>query len=267
MTSKQAFDGSSARTARQAAVVMLTTILLAVAGLSAVPTANAAEYYSSTLTGTNVNVRPCVNTASSTCNPVATSGSATRVRMTCWRDGSSATGNYTSVRWFLAELNTAGGPEGFIHSSFVTNQTEVPECGTLARVRAADWALGQVGQTRAPGEFNGMNWAPGPVGEWSGDCAKLVYLAYTRAGVGSYPLKNAIEQWNALPNKSAASRGYLPRYGDPVFWNIARPYGHTAIYVGGTRAVGTQGLDHDNLPVAIYDLNRYANYLGYAKAA
>ena len=226
-----------------------------------------APYYSSVVTTASVNMRPCVNLADPHCAPIGTTGAATRARMTCWRDGSGVTGRYFTNRWFLVELNTPGGPEGFIHASYVTSQTSVPECGTLARVRAVDWALGQVGQPFAPAEYGqgvwGMDWAPGPNREWSGDCAKLPFIAYKRQGL-NYPLADAIRQWKALPDKRVASTGYLPRFGDPVFWDIARPWGHTALSVGGNKVVGTRGVDGNRRPVEIYPISDYSSYLGYA---
>ncbi|WP_454552863.1 hypothetical protein [Geodermatophilus nigrescens] len=159
-----------------------------------------------------------------------------------------------------------------MHSSFVTNQTSVPNCNTLARVRAVDWALTQVGQTYASTDYRqgvwGMNWGPGPDREWAGDCAKLPFIAYVRQGV-SYPLADAIRQWDRMPSRQSASAGYYPRFGDPVFWTIPGvPEGHTALYAGGTKAVGTTGLDWNGTPVAIYDLQKPgATYLGYGRVA
>lgn len=246
-------------------VAVLGALLIAPAGV-----ASAASYYSSTLTQQNVNLRPCVYSMSGVCTPVGTTANATAAKMICWRDGANATGRYTSNRWFLIEANSQGGPEGFVHSSFVTHQTRVPNCNTVARVRAVDWALTQVGQTYASTDYRqgvwGMDWRPGPDREWAGDCAKLPFIAYMRQGV-SYPLADAIRQWDLMPSRQSASAGYYPRFGDPVFWDIARPYGHTALYVGGTKAVGTTGMDFNGTPVAIYDLTSRPNYLGYGRVA
>ncbi|TDW98254.1 hypothetical protein [Kribbella sp. VKM Ac-2566] len=244
-------------------LVFATTAASVVAAglLTAVPAS--AAYYASTITP-GMRVRSCVNTASAACGQVATTTSTGR--MQCWRDGSWADGNYSSNRWFLMELSN--GQEGFVHSSFVTNQVSVPNCDTLVRVRAADWALGQVGRVYAPTadlrpEFV---WAPGPTGEWSGDCAKLPYLAYLHAGM-SYPLANAIDQWQAFKNAGKARYDRFPRYGDPVFTSIA-PYGHTGLYVGGQSMVGTQGVDNKYLPVQVYSMiDRYPTYLGWARHA
>lgn len=49
----------------------------------------------------------------------------------CYTDAGWATGNYSSNRWFLAYVNTAGRKAPlwlWVHSSFVTNQSGVPRC-------------------------------------------------------------------------------------------------------------------------------------------
>ena len=76
-------------------------------------------------------------------------------------------------------------------------------------------------------------WVEQYYAEWSGDCAKLLHYGYTYSAGVSYSAGNAIDQYYAY--KSAGRiHGGLPRYGAPVFYNVAAPYGHTAIYVGGT---------------------------------
>jgi hypothetical protein len=198
----------------------------------------------------NVNLRPCVDTGNPNCSPVGTSGSSGAWKMRCWRDGSWATGNYRSNRWFLIVLND--GREGFVHSSFVGNQTATPNCNELPYVRAADWAIARIGQYTQP---NGVG--------WSGYCATFTHNAFTQGAGVAYEPGNAIDQYWKYRNRGMI-RGGLPRFGDPVFYDIARPYGHTAIYIGGTTVVTTQGLEGANLPVARRDLYSFSNYLGWA---
>jgi cell wall-associated NlpC family hydrolase len=113
-------------------------------------------------------------------------------------------------------------------------------------------------------DYSPSDWAPGPSGEWSGDCAKLTASSFTRgAGVG-YRRGNAIDQYNGYKSAGLVYGG-IPRHGDPVFYNIAAPYGHTAIYIGGTTVVTTQGMDFARQPVARRDLHSFANYLGWAR--
>jgi hypothetical protein len=243
-------------------LVMLLGMLI-----GTVPTASAASYYASAIAPGN-NVRACADTVEP-CRVLTTTTSTGR--MQCWRDAGWATGRYSSNRWFLMELSN--GQEGFVHSSFVTNQTSVPNCNSLARVLAADFALAQVKSRSAyaPAEYGqgalgGMDWNPGPNREWSGDCAKLPYIAYKRVGV-SYPLNHAIGQWTDLASRRG-NNAYLPRYGDPVFFAIGT-YGHTGLYIGGQSMVGTQSGDWAYKPVDIYPLfnNGYGTYLGWAKVS
>ncbi len=223
----------------------------------------ASQAREATVTG-GVNLRPCVDLGRSVCSPVGTTGSTASATMRCWRDGSTATGAYTSNRWFLMLL--ADSREGFVHSSYVRNQNGVPNCNTLPYVRAADYALGLVGQVYAASSLASRytDWAPGPYAEWSGDCAKLTHASWVYGAGASYANGNAIVQYRYYRDRGMIYGG-LPRFGEPVFYNIAAPYGHTAIYVGGTTIVSTQGMDGSRLPVVRRDINSFGNYLGWAR--
>lgn len=227
-------------------------------------TTSALPASAATLSGSNVNIRACVDIANPVCAaPVGTTGSAGIAKMRCWRDGSTVTGNYRSQRWFLVMLTD--DREGYIHSSFVTNQQNVPNCSTLAYVRAADFAISQVGKVYADSgvasQYSAADWAPGPYAEYSGDCAKLTGSSYRTTG-STYPRASAIGQFNSFRNAGKILAG-IPRYGSPVFYNIT-DWGHTAIYIGGTSIVSTQKLDGARLPVVVQDLHSYGAYLGYA---
>lgn len=213
-----------------------------------------------------VNIRPCVDLGQAVCAPLGSTNGTGINTLRCWRDGSWATGNYPSNRWFLAYLSD--GREGYVHSSFVAGQYATPNCSTLAYVRAADKARSYYGQTYATSdiasEFSASDWAPGPYAEWSGDCAKLTSSAYRHGAGLSYASGNAIVQYRTYKNAGPILGG-IPRYGAPVFYDIAAPYGHTAIYIGGTTIITTQGMDNARLRVVRKDLYSYANYLGWAK--
>lgn len=243
---------------RRAAVTLATTGALVASGMVLAPAASAA-----TVTP-GVNLRPCVDLGQAVCSPVGTTSGTGVNTIRCWRDGSWATGNYSSNRWLLVYLSD--GREGYVHSSYVAGQYATPSCGTLAYVRAADKALSYYRQQSAPSDIASRysDWAPGPYAEWSGDCAKLTHSAYVYgAGLG-FAGGNAIQQYNTYRSQGAVLGG-LPRYGAPVYYNIAAPYGHTAIYIGGTTVITTQGMDGNNLPVERRDLYSFANYLGWAK--
>jgi hypothetical protein len=246
---------------RRVGVLLLAFFTLVGITLLSVAPANAAAITS------NVSLRPCVDLANGNCAPVGTTATNGMRKMRCWRDGSWATGNYRSNRWFLVVLNDER--EGYVHSSFVprSSQTPEPNCGTLAAVRAADFVIGLIGQTYATttvaADYAAGDWAPGPYAEWSGDCAKLTGSSFSRGARISYKLGNAIDQYGAY-KRDGLIQGGIPRYGDPVFYSTAMPWGHTAIYIGGKTVVSTQGLDGAKLPVARRDLNSFANYLGWA---
>ncbi len=107
------------------------------------------------------------------------------------------------------------------------------------------------------------DWVPGPYAEWSGDCAKLAHYGFAYAAGHPFATGDAIQMYQTYKNAGKIYGG-LPRYGDPVFYNIAAPYGHVAIYVGGTTIVSTQGMDNAYQPVARRDINSFGNYLGWA---
>ncbi len=213
-------------------------------GVVAAPAASAA-----TVTP-NVSLRPCVNVSNSNCAPVGTTSGSGVYKIRCWRDGSWATGRYASNRWFL--LSLSDGREGYVHSSFVGGQYSTPNCGELPYVRAADWAIARIGQVS---QTNGVG--------WSGYCATFTHNAFTQGAGVSYVAADAINQYWAYRNRGMIHGGW-PRYGDPVFYNIATPYGHTAIYIGGNMVVTTQGLEGANLPIARRELNSFGSYLGWA---
>ena len=232
---------------------LLLTLAAALFGLNLL---NAPAASAASVTG-GINLRPCVDLGNPNCGSVGTTDGGNLYKMRCWRDGSWATGNYASNRWFLVSLND--GREGYVHSSFVGGQYATPNCGELAYVRAADWAIARIGQVTQD-NFPGN---PTPGAGWSGYCATFTYGAF-RAGAGvAYPAANAIDQYWNFKNRGMIYGGW-PRYGDPVFYNIAQPYGHTAIYIGGTTVVSTQGMEGANQPVARRDLNSFPAYLGWA---
>jgi len=150
------------------------------------------------------------------------------------------------------ELNN--GQEGYVHSSFVGSQVAVPNCSSLPRVLAADWALARIGNIDAPA----------PYYKWSGWCLGFVNMAYQSAGVYKLSAPSAIDQWRTLQSQGL-TRGGIPRYGDPAFTS-ASASGHVFVYIGGRYGVGTQGAAGANRPIGIYDMyNAYPSYLGWGR--
>lgn len=127
---------------------------------------------------------------------------------------------------------------------------------------AAAWAAAQQGKRYADPADAALfsDWAPGPFGEWSGDCAKFAYLAWLKAGK-AIARGNAREQYYAYASRvqgGAAPAGAL------VFWpNVAAPFGHIAISDGAGGVYTTQGLDHANLPIARVPVGHFGAPAGW----
>jgi hypothetical protein len=242
-------------------VWMLGLILLAALAtlLAPMPAKAAGPYITQT-----ANVRACTNTGNGNCAPLTTIGTSTPVIMVCWRDESWATGAYSSNRWFLVR-RSSDGMEGFVHSSLVGSQSTVPNCGSVPRAMAGLNAIARIGQVYANSSDAALfsDWAPGPYGEWSGDCKKLVSTAWYRATGRLLVSGNAKPTFDYYwANRGEKGYGY-PRYGSLVGYNIAAPYGHIAVSVGVNRIVSTQGLDFARLPVAMQTTGSYSNPLGW----
>ncbi len=209
----------------------------------------------------------CVNTANKGCLPTGmpSVSSGQKATMLCWQDGSTATGDYTTNRWFWVSGSFG---EGFVTASVVRNQTNVPACATMKRFVAADAAVARNGQQQASTSdtatfISGTNneWKPGPNGEWAGDCPKLPAIGWLAAGV-TIPRKNAIKNYATWKGQGKIQSGVPPR-GAVVFYDIAKPLGHTAISLGNGYIVTTQGLDWSNKANTVMLYTGYSNYLGY----
>jgi hypothetical protein len=155
----------------------------------------------------------------------------------------------------------------------------IPFCATsqpppsTAADRAAAEAMARVGQTQAgAGDlalFSAAEWAPGPVGEWAGDCPKLPYAAWYHATGGAVRIQkgNAINNFNYY-NSRGLIRGGVPPVGAVTFYAATASnanLGHTAISVGGGNVATTTGLDGAGSANAIRPYNSVGGgaYLGY----
>lgn len=144
----------------------------------------------------------------------------------------------------------------------------IPMCGGAPQPstradRAVAWARSQVGRVYASATDAApyADWAPGPYGEWSGDCIKFANRAWAVAGV-SIPRGNAINVYYAYRNQGRVHTTGTPPAGALVFWNISYA-GHVAVSVGGGQVIGTRGMDFARLAVAQYSVSTYGNYLGW----
>ncbi len=214
-------------------------------------------------------LRLCTNTANAGCVPAGmpTVSTNASVRMVCWQKGSWDTGDYGTDMWFWI---TSPRGEGYVTASVVRNQTSVPACSTKKGWVAAEAALARHGQRTASatdrGLFADREWAPGPVGEWAGDCPKLPYVAWRTTGV-TVPKSNAIDNYRTW---RARAGGSLPTSAPPrgaiAFWNVTS-YGHTAVALGNGFVATTTGMDFDGTPNTVRPYTYWSSYLGWAMPA
>lgn len=217
---------------RKLAVILATIVATTALVTGTATQANAAD---SRISG-RAGLHYCIeNTAACTYHLMFAAGSA---HMVCWRDGRSATGAYTSNRWFYV---TQGSKKGWAHSSWVTNQVRTPNCSTRRDVSKASWAAARIGETKAsPTVARWLGWQADP--RWSGGCAGFG-AASLRFGFGAEPRfkGNAYAKFLSYRNVGKAN-GWVadPPIGSSVFWS-AGPYGHEAVYLGGGVVATTWG--------------------------
>jgi hypothetical protein len=200
------------------------------------------------------NVRAC---ASTTCGVYGALRSGTAVTMSCWTDNQWVIGNYNSNRWFKV---SGGGLNGFIHSSFVINQTPTPNCnagggaasGSIG-VRAADKAsayVGQWGGNACVSAFGGNGYVGGYSG---GQCRQFVncvvkLVSGINPAASDYSFPGAR---NLGKNVNAAVKG------DIIQWGVG---GHTAIILanlgGGNFSVVDSNWGYTE-KVSIHNVNFY----------
>jgi cell wall-associated NlpC family hydrolase len=146
-----------------------------------------------------------------------------------------------------------------------------PAGDTLA-ANVANWARAHVGvryatpAERALMRQTGSDWlrrGDGPLGEWSGDCARFAYLAWHANGVR--PIKGATAKAvGDAYTRAGRMRGGEPPVGALVFYHWGR-YGHVGISLGGGQVVSTQGMDYARRPIRQHAYNGIGlGYRGWA---
>ena len=179
------------------------------------------------------------------------------VIMKCWQDAPYFGKN---MRWFWVSSSSG---EGYVTSTIVQRQTIVGLCSNDPHNIVAEAALARMGQTYASAAdrtyFTNSEWTPGPVGEWQGDCVKLVYVSWKMANI-TVPKQNAITNYNLWKQKKSLGQGYPPR-GDIAFWSVTA-YGHTAIGLGDGYVASTNGLDNQS-PVNANSVKPYLSWSSY----
>jgi hypothetical protein len=185
--------------------------------------------------------------------------------MVCWKDAAPFAGRYSSQRWFW--LDTPAG-SGYVHSSYVEHQTVVPACWTKPAWVAADEALARAGQREASDAdralFAAKEWKPGPVGEWAGDCPKLPYLGWSKAGV-TIPKRHAILNYRTWAAAGRIAQG-VPARGAVAFWKLTKD-GHTALAVGNGFVVTTRGSDNSRMANEVLPYTAFRKYQGWVMPA
>ena len=191
-------------------------------------------------------VRDCVRmTLKEGCASRGTVKAGTVVKMHCYRDDSWATGEYRSDRWFY--ITASSGKKGYVHSSRVNPQAEVPECSTKRGIIASTWAAQHVGIAKTtPKERAAM-------GEstlyWAGYCAGFTFTA-TKRGSGRtlryYGAEiDARKRYQLYKKARLVTTSGTPNVGAHVFWPNVSDLGHTAIYLGNNAVATTRGWMRD----------------------
>lgn len=213
-------------------------------------------------------VRFCPWLTNAGCQPAGGPTVATNqsVSMICWRKGSWYVGDYGTDMFFW--VHTSSGANGYVSASYVKRQTSVGWCGDNKRLTAAETAVARYGQvwasTADKSLFSASEWSPGPVGEWSGDCVKLGYVAWHAAGVW-VPKSNAINNYAYYHNRGLIHLG-VPPTGALVFYNLTS-LGHEAVALADGWVAATRGLDNQYLSNTVYPYTSKPNYLGWAMPA
>ena len=217
----------------------------------------------------SASIRFCVNLALPGCKDVG-KFSAGSVTMVCWKDQSSATGAYTSARWFW--VTQSNGKQGWAHSSWVTRQVTVPNCSGNRAVRIATWAAETVGQVNASRAVADYLWGAGSDPRWSGGCAGLA-SASVKFGAGANPRyrDNARPMYDAY-RRAGKMRSYssTPTPGSVVFWPNSTSLGHAAVVVGnagsGMVIATTMGYIGESKANALQKVNYIGNPSGWVSA-
>ena len=126
-------------------------------------------------------------------------------------------------------------------------------------------ALNLVGQVTANSADAALfrDWAPGPYGEWSGDCKKLTSTAWYRATGALLVSGNAKPSFDYYWARRSQKGCSYPRYGSLVGFNTYLPYGLIAVAVAGNRIASTRGVDGNRLANAIQTTSSYPSYAGW----
>ena len=115
-------------------IVLAVTAMVFVAQASSKSMRTTSLSYVNNSHGSSVPVLSC---AKPSCTVWYRLSNGFKVQMVCWTDTVWFNGNYNSPRWFWVAWGTSSGSirSGFVHSSYVYNQTKVGHCSTWPQYR------------------------------------------------------------------------------------------------------------------------------------
>lgn len=210
-------------------------------------------------TARRIDLRSCPDRSNGWCAGVRTVPRHTTVRPLC-------TMTADRRRWLLIGLDD--GTEGFAEAGDLRGAISATDCRTVPRVMAGLAAIDRIGESIARDTDARLFGDWGAVyGEWSGDCKKLASASYRAAGVTLVGgnAKPAFDFYRSTSPWTGTSR--TPPYGALVGYDVAMPYGHIAVAVGGERIVTTFGPEGSRTPNQVNTTWIYGNYRGWAVPA
>lgn len=127
--------------------------------------------------------------------------------------------------------------------------------GDARASNAANWAANHVGMKYATAADHALlarygrngGWAPGPYGEWSGDCMRFAAAAWLSVGVVPRSGATAKSVGDSYSRAGRLKQG-VPPVGAIVFYSWGQ-YGHAGVSLGGGTVVSTQGTDGRKMAV------------------
>lgn len=172
--------------------------------------------------------------------------------------------SYQGRQFYVPDLYTssptvANVPVPGIPFCIPQQQSPPPSNGDGRPGQAASWASSHVGTSFATGADHQLlkrygrdsGWAPGPYGEWSGDCMRFAAAAWLSTGV--VPLRGSTAKLvGDAYARSGRLKSGLPPLGTIVFYSWGRP-GHAGISLGNGQVVSTRGVDGNRAKVRTHN--------------
>jgi hypothetical protein len=197
----------------------------------------------------------------------------------CWGWGDAVGPNNNRLWWKITYSGrTFWAADRYLSTPNIANQPPAsqPACDAAQpqqpqpqpRDRAAAAALATNGHVYAhetdDNTFSNADWAPGPVGEWSGDCVKLPVAAYRKVGISIPTSSTARNMYFNYRDRGLIRQG-APVAGALVFYpDIAQGFGHVAVAINGSQIVSTMGYDNNKKANAVVGLTYFGNPAGWA---